>query len=56
VSTTVDLLTVQEFAQLAKMHPRSVYRLIAQGRIEHIKIGGAVRIPSSVLRKVTVAA
>ena len=32
-------LTVKEFAEQYRTHPKSVYRLVRQGRLEHVRIG-----------------
>jgi len=40
----VELLTVQETAQLLKLSPVTVRRFIAAGRLPAVKVGRAVRI------------
>jgi len=39
------LLTVPEFAELTRVHPLTVYRLIREGKLRGIVlVGGAIRI------------
>ena len=38
------LLTVKDVAGLLRLHPRSVRRLIADGRLPVVRLRGAVRI------------
>lgn len=45
----LDLLTVAQVAALIKMHPRSVRRHIAAGRIAAVHLGNAVRVPRAAL-------
>jgi excisionase family DNA binding protein len=40
----MDLLTIQETAQLLKVNPITVRRFIADGRLEAVRIGRAVRV------------
>ena len=46
-STSSDtiLLTVPQAARELQLHPISVYRLIGEGRIPHVRYGRSVRIP-----------
>lgn len=37
------LLTAEEFAKLYKIHPKTVYRLGREGKIERRKVGKSVR-------------
>jgi excisionase family DNA binding protein len=39
-----SLLTVADVAKILNLHPRSVRRLIADGRLPVVRLGGAVRI------------
>ena len=45
-----ELYTVNETAQIYKVHPRTVRRWIASGTIPALKIGREYRIPSDQLR------
>lgn len=45
--TSEDLLTSDEVALRLKSTPRFVRRLVAERRIEYVKVGRLVRIPSS---------
>jgi len=43
------LLTVREVADLLRVHQRTAYRLIIDGRIQAIKIGSQWRVPEPAL-------
>jgi excisionase family DNA binding protein len=43
-------LTVREVAEALAVSPRLVYKLFAAGRLEGVKVGGAVRISADGLR------
>ncbi len=43
--TSEDYLTCAEVASALRVSLRTVYRLIAEGRIPHIRVGRQVRIP-----------
>ena len=46
-----ELLTVEQFALLTQYAPKSIYRLIAQGRLAVVRIGRrTIRIPRSSAR------
>jgi excisionase family DNA binding protein len=38
------LLTVSDVAKILNVHPRSIRRMIAKGRLPVVRLGGAVRI------------
>lgn len=38
------LLTVKEYAKKVKLDEQTIYRLIRENKISHIKIGGSIRI------------
>lgn len=42
--TTPRVYTVEELAEMMKVHPRTVYRMLEQGRIKGFKFGAAWRI------------
>jgi excisionase family DNA binding protein len=41
-----QLLTVRELAQQLRISKTSAYRLVEQGRIGTIRIGGSIRVPA----------
>lgn len=41
--------TVSEFSEIVRMPLRTVYYLVAEGEIEHLKLGSRIRIPARVL-------
>lgn len=43
-SRRVALFTVKEYALRVRMHEKSVYRLIARGKIQVIRVGGSIRV------------
>lgn len=46
---TDDLITPEEFAREAKVHPETIRRLCRQGRLEHVRVGAHIRVPRSAL-------
>jgi excisionase family DNA binding protein len=44
-------LTAPEFAEVANLNVKTVYRLCQQGKIRSVRIGNALRIPSSVVEE-----
>jgi excisionase family DNA binding protein len=40
-----DLLSVDAFAELCEVAPRTVERWMVERRIDSVKIGGSIRIP-----------
>lgn len=42
--TSVNLLTIKEAAQIARLHPNSIRNAITQGRLEAVRIGRNIRI------------
>ncbi len=44
-----EVLTVRETAQRYRAHERTVRRLIRDGELEVIRVGGAIRIPVDAL-------
>ena len=38
------LLTVTDVAEILNLHPRSIRRMIAGGRLPVVRLGGAVRV------------
>ncbi|CCO22958.1 DNA binding domain protein, excisionase family [Maridesulfovibrio hydrothermalis AM13 = DSM 14728] len=43
------LYTVREIADTLRIHPRTAYRLIQEGKIRGIKVGSQWRVPESSL-------
>jgi excisionase family DNA binding protein len=41
--TTVDLLTVSEVAELARVSTRTVWRWVERGRLPTVRVDGTVR-------------
>jgi len=48
---TADLLTVEEIAKHLRCHPQTIRRWIWSGKLDHVKVGGLVRVPESALQK-----
>lgn len=44
-----ELMTIEAFAKAAKVHPETARRLAREGRLEHVRIGGQIRVPRSAL-------
>lgn len=51
--SVIDLLTVSEFAKTVRISNSMAYKLIAEQRVRHIRIGvegkGAIRIPADAI-------
>lgn len=47
------LLTVDEFASMMRVHPRTVRRWTATGAVCVLRIGGVVRVPASEIARLT---
>ena len=47
-----QLLTVDDVAQICRVSPRTVRRMIAAGRLPFIRLGRAVRVHPSALAEV----
>jgi excisionase family DNA binding protein len=45
--------TVEQFAELVKLHPKTVLRFIKEGRVRAVKVGRAYRILRSELEAMT---
>lgn len=45
------LITVREAAERVRLGKDTVYRLIAQGKFPHKRIGGVLRVPVKALEK-----
>lgn len=44
VALTTDLLTCEEAAAFLRVHPRTVYRLLREGKLPGVKVGRQWRI------------
>jgi excisionase family DNA binding protein len=47
----LELLTIEEFAQLFSISPRSVYSLVAAGVVRRVKVGRLTRIHHSEIER-----
>lgn len=47
----MELLTVEEVAERLRCHPQTVRRFIWSGKLDHVKVGGLVRVPETALRR-----
>lgn len=43
------LLTIQEVADILRIHPRTAYRLVKQGSLNAIRVGTQWRVPESAM-------
>lgn len=50
----MDLLTVQEAAAILKVHPETVRRHIASGRLPAVRVGRCVRVPQEALEALAI--
>ena len=48
-----QLLTVKEFAALFRVHPLTVRRWEAAGRVQSVRVGGTVRIDAREIARLT---
>jgi excisionase family DNA binding protein len=48
---TAELLTVEEVAERLRCHPQTVRRFIWSGKLDHVKVGGMVRVPETALQR-----
>ena len=48
---TDQLLTVEEVANRLRCHPQTVRRFIWSGKLDHVKVGGLVRVPEAALQR-----
>ena len=46
------LLTVEEFALLVQLHPKSIYRQISLHKIAVVRVGRSIRVPISAAKAV----
>jgi excisionase family DNA binding protein len=46
-------LTVDEVAKLLRIHPQSVYKMVSDGEMPHIRSGRKIRIPRTALDQIT---
>jgi excisionase family DNA binding protein len=43
------LLRVSEVAEQLRLHPQTCYRLIREGSLPSLRVGGSVRVPTKLL-------
>jgi excisionase family DNA binding protein len=48
-----SLLTVEELATALRLHPKTIYRLVEQGKLACIRIGRNIRFSPDVLTQLT---
>lgn len=46
--------TVEELAEVLRVNPRTIYRQIQAGKLEHYKVGAQIRIAASELERLKV--
>jgi excisionase family DNA binding protein len=49
MTTKIDMLTVKEAADFLRVNVKTVYALIAAGRLRCIRVGRVIRIPRTAL-------
>ena len=52
-SIETKVATVPEFAEILKVHPRTVERMIQRGDLKIIRVGRLIRIPLTELQRCT---
>jgi excisionase family DNA binding protein len=50
VAQAGEFLTVREAARVLKVSTATVYKLCARGKLGHVRVVNAIRIPAEVLR------
>ena len=49
-----ELLTVEEVANILRLNVRTIWRMLKDGRLKGIRLGGGWRIPKEELEKILV--
>ena len=49
-----ELLTVEEVANILRLNVRTIWRMLGDGRLKGIRLGGGWRIPKEELEKILV--
>ena len=49
-----ELLTVEEVANILRLNVRTIWRMLGDGRLKGIRLGGGWRIPKAELEKILV--
>jgi excisionase family DNA binding protein len=49
-----ELLTVEEVANILRLNVRTIWRMLKDGRLKGIRLGGGWRIPKAELEKILV--
>lgn len=52
--TVPNDFTIKEFAQVLRIHPMTVHRMIKSGGVEIYRVGRAVRIPYTELERIQI--
>jgi len=47
----MELYTASELAKILKVHPRTIYRLGREGKLELVRVGRSVRFTEPMARK-----
>ena len=47
------LLTVEEVAELLRLHPKTIYRLVASKKLACIRVGRNIRFSPDVVKELT---
>jgi excisionase family DNA binding protein len=49
MTTKHNMLTVKEAADFLRVNPKTIYALIAAGKLASVRVGRVIRIPQTVL-------
>ena len=47
------LLTVEELAKILRLHPKTIYRLVEQGKLTCIRVGRNIRFSPDVIKQLS---
>ena len=56
MTTRHDMLTVKEAADFLRVNPKTIYSLIAAGKLGSVRVGRVIRIPQTALDQFLTAA
>lgn len=48
--------TVEELAEVLRVNPRTIYRMVSAKKIDHYKVGAQIRIAAAELEKLKIIA
>jgi len=51
MTTKLNMLTVKEAADFLRVNPKTIYNLIAAGKLASVRVGRVIRIPQTALDK-----